>query len=814
MAKRATRGPVPLTPSRLRTALRRVALACLLLIAPTTPLRAEGNAFDLAGPSLRVSVTHGEVTLPLSQVPNLSPGDRIRVVADLPVEQSAHYRMVLAFLRGATNPPPKEWLAEARTWKAKEAAIDVRVPEGAQQALVFLVPDTGGALDAVAKAVREQPGAFVRASQELNQAMLDRTRLETFLDQVRRRDPTDVARISPKLADSLAIKLDSACLLRQTDPRAACLAQSGNAAVLADSQTSSIAQTLAGAPANIALQLSATPQGGFGYYSGYIGVMRDLARMLGAFQSAQLRFIPALSVPRAGRIELLLNTVPSFRKPQSVLVAALPTVAPPTLPVLSVKSADPLCLTRPGLVLPVGGAPLVFSTDYPRAMSLRVPTAAGTMLDLPVTASPADGGFVVGDVGTPPVPLAVGAEARLQGYWGFQPFDGPRFRLVSPAPNAWRADGSTMVVGRETPLVLTGGAASCVSDVWLERDGARRPVTWTAEADGTLALKVPLTGIEPGPVALLIRSHGVDQPSRLDLRAYAEAARLTGFAFHAGDRAGTLTGTRLDQVRTLQVGAITFRAKKLGRDGTTDRLDMAAEASAAEEIKAGELSGSATLADGRSVRVPVRVMPARPAATVIATSLEPAASGAAVPLALARPDLVPQDARLTFSVRAAGATRFTSRDRIEVEAGETGGSARLPVRLQDDRVAIATLDPVAALGDAARGPLRFRLVQGEVAGDWKPLGTLVRLPRISSITCATDAATCTLTGSGLFLLRSITGGGETAIADGFTGGTIQVPRPADGRLTLHLRDAQDAAATVSVPQTAAAAASESSRQGQ
>ena len=100
--------------------------------------------------------------------------------------------------------------------------------------------------------------------------------------------------------------------------------------------------------------------------------------------------------------------------------------------------------------------------------------------------SPADGGFVVGDVGTPAVPLASGAEARLQGYWGFQPFDGPRFRLVSPAQDAWRADGSTLVVGRETPLVLAGGAAGCVSEVWLERDGARRPVTWTAEADGTL----------------------------------------------------------------------------------------------------------------------------------------------------------------------------------------------------------------------------------------------------------------------------------------------------------------------------------------
>lgn len=769
-------------------------------------LRAENNAFDLAGPSLRVSVTHGDTTLPLSQVPNLSPGDRVRIVADLPAEQSAQYRMVLVFLRGATNPPPKDWLADARTWKPKEATINVRVPEGAQQALVFLVPDTGGALDGVAKAVREQPGAFVRASQELNQAMLDRTRLETFLEQVRRREPADVARISPQLADSLAIKLDSACLLRQPDPRAACLAQSGNAAVLADSQTSSIAQTLAGAPANIALQLSATPQGGFGYYSGYIGVVRDLARMLGAFQSAQLRFIPALSVPREGRIELLLNTVPSFRKPQSVLVAALPTVAPPTLPTLSAKATGPLCLTRPGSILPVGGAPLVFSTDYPRTMTLRVPTAAGSMLDLPVTADPAAGGFVVSKVGTPAVALAERAEARLQGFWGFQPFDGPRFRLVSPAQDAWRADGATLVVGRETPLTLAGGAAACVADVWLERGGKRRRVDWSAEANGTLGLKVPLAGIEPGPVTLLVRSHGVDQPRRLDLRAYAEAGGITGFTLHAGDRMGTLAGTRLDQVTALEVNGIAFRPGKLTRSGTADRLEMAAADAAAEQLKPGEASARATLADGRTLKAPVRIVPARPEAALIATSLERIGPAASLPLTLSDTSFVPHDARLTFSLRAAGATRFASGDRIEVEGIETAARTSLPLRLQDDRVAIAALDPASALGDSARGPLRFRLVKGSVTGDWHPLATLVRLPRLSAVTCAQDHATCTLAGSDLFLIDRVGGSAGEMVPDGFTGNTLQVPRPADGTLLLHLRDAPDAAATVVVTPPARPAA--------
>lgn len=801
MPKQAKTDAVPLTSSSLQTVLRRILLACLVLVVPAGLLQAESNPFDLAGPSLRVSVTHGDLTLPLSQVPNLSAGDRLRVVADLPVEQGARYRMVLAFLRGATNPPPKEWLVQSRTWKEKEAAIDVRVPDGAQQAIVFLVPDTGGAFDAVVKAVRDQPGAFVRASQELNQAMLDRTRLETFLDAVRRREPADAAKISPQLADSLAIKLDAGCLLRQPDPRAACLTQGGNAAVLADSQTSSIAQTLAGAPANIALQLSATPQGGFGYYSAYIGVVRDLAQMLGAFQSAQLRFIPALGVPREGRIELLLNAVPSFRKPQSVLVAALPTVAPPTLPVLTPDGGAPLCLARPGLVLPVSGAPLVFSTAYPRGLTLRVPTAAGGMLDLPVTADPAQGGFVVKDVAVPATALGATAEGRIQGFWGFQPFDGPRFRLAAPTREAWLADGTTLVVGRETPLVLSGGTASCVSDIWLEHDKQRRPVTWTAGADGTLALKVPLAGLSPGKVAILVRSHGLDQPQRLDLRTYAEVARLAALTLHAGDRTAMLTGTRLDQVASVEIGDVTFRPGTLGRDDAQDRLAMTTDAPAADALRPGQLPARAMLADGRSVKLTATITAPRPGAALVSTSTTRIGAAPAVPLALDGDAFVPQDARLTFSLRAQGATRFTPTDQIEVEAIETRSTTRLPVRLQDAAVAIAMLDPVAALGESAHGPLRFRLVQNGVAGDWQPLATLVRLPRLASVSCT--AASCAITGSGLFLVRSVTAGSEVPIADGFTGASITMPYPASGRATLHLRDAANATATLTLPPPAA-----------
>ena len=792
--------------SSARILLRRLALGWLIAVtAGTAALAAESNPFDLAGPSLRATVTHGGVTLPLSQVPNLAAGDRVRIAAVLPAEQGARYRMILAFLRGATNPPPKKWLIEAETWKPKKASIDFVVPDGAEQALVLLVPDTGGAADAVSAAVRGRPGAFVRASQELNQAMLDRGRLEAFLDQIRHRDAAQIAAISPQLGQSLAVKLDPSCLLRQPDPRSACLAEGSNAAVLADSQTNSIAQTLAGAPADIALQLSSTPQAGFGYYSPYIGVVRDLARILGAFQSAQLQFIPALSVQHGDTTALLLNTVPSFRKPQSVLVVALPPVAPATPPPLQATAEAPLCAGRPDLVLPVTGAPLVFSTGYARQMALRIATKDGRTIDVPATADPVQGGYRLGHVDAGTAGLGTPTEGTLHGLWGFQPFDGPKFRLVAPAGGAWKvADAGSLVVGRDTPLVLAGGAAACVADVFVERGGNRQPVSWTAQGPDTLALKVPLADAEPGPVTMLIRSYGIDQPQRVDVQAFAEASRISGFTLHAGDREGVLAGTRLDQVATLDIGGVIFRPGTLGRAGAADRLAMITDMAAVGALQAGQSrQAKVVLTDGRTVGLKLTIAPPRASVALVSKSIARIGTPAPIPLVLEGGDVVPQDARLVFSLRAQGSTRFSPGDKVEVSATDGGATTSLPLRLQDAHVAIGELTPETALGDSAFGPLRFRVVQGDVAGDWLPLATLARLPVLTAVTCSRTSATCALGGTGLFLIRSVSAGangqGKVVVPDGFTGPSIQVPRPAAGRLFVTLRDAPGSVATLATP---------------
>ena len=51
----------------------------------------------------------------------------------MPPGQSARYLLIVAFLRGATNPPPKNWFFQSPTWDKKGAeGMTVTAPEGAQ----------------------------------------------------------------------------------------------------------------------------------------------------------------------------------------------------------------------------------------------------------------------------------------------------------------------------------------------------------------------------------------------------------------------------------------------------------------------------------------------------------------------------------------------------------------------------------------------------------------------------------------------------------------------------------------------------------
>src|ERR1700746_1911026 len=174
-------------------AVRSNSYLLLLLFAFVSSAQAGTAAFDLPGPRIEVRVTRAEKTLPVSEVPNLQPGDRIWMHPDLPPEQSVHYLLVAAFLRGATNPPPENWFTKVETWskRVREEGVVVTVPSDAQQVLLFLAPETGGDFGTLRSAVMGKPGAFVRASQDLQQASLNRSRLDAYLEAVQKTSDTN-----------------------------------------------------------------------------------------------------------------------------------------------------------------------------------------------------------------------------------------------------------------------------------------------------------------------------------------------------------------------------------------------------------------------------------------------------------------------------------------------------------------------------------------------------------------------------------------------------------------------------------------------
>src|SRR5215475_2582735 len=135
----------------------RATLTLLALFSVCVLLRAQGSGrFDLTGPRLQVRVTRAGRTLPIASVPNLQPGDKLWLYPDLPPTQSVHYLLVAVFLRGTTNPPPDKWFYRIETWnkKIREEGAYITVPEEAQQAILFLAPETGGDFSTLRSAVQ------------------------------------------------------------------------------------------------------------------------------------------------------------------------------------------------------------------------------------------------------------------------------------------------------------------------------------------------------------------------------------------------------------------------------------------------------------------------------------------------------------------------------------------------------------------------------------------------------------------------------------------------------------------------------------
>jgi hypothetical protein len=785
-------------------------LKVVLTLCAAAAAHADPARFDLTGPHLEVEITRGDTTLPAAEVPNLAPGDRVWVRADLTTDESAHYLLVTTFLRGSTDPPPRAWFERCDTWggKCAEKGLKLTVPRDAQQLLIFLAPQTGGDYKTLLDAVRGRPGAFVRTSQDLNQAQLDRSRLESYLAAIRKLGDADPARLkesAPLLSRSLGIKVDEKCLERDPLAQASCLTQGQESLILSDGHSASVTQQLTSGPASdLAMEASNAPQLRSGYYGPFIGSVLDLARLFDTLHTAQYQYIPALASTQGRQVALLLNAPPSFHDPKSVLVMALPAVTAAQFPPL--RALDPhasYCVRKDPLVLPAEGAPLMFATALAHDMTLSLPAAGGKTLELPATADAMRGGFVIDTAALRTAGPSDSVVAQLHGQWGFDRYEGPSFHLVDARPQSWglaAGEESALIVGREDVVHLHAGSVSCIADIVLQDAGGKQlAVNWKGVKADEAEVKLSLQDASPGEMTLLIRQYGSGPPQQLALRAFSEGAHLDAFTVHAGDRQGVLRGNRLDWVAKLILGDVAFVPGPLTSSNGHDELVMQTEAGVSvPTLTPGELlTAHVTLNDGRSYAVKASVAAPRPSALLIGKSAQGSQSASSGHIQLANKDELPQDAVLTFALRAQSPLAFTHEEKVEVATSDGSSSTLLDysngLTLQNSKIAVATLDASKTLGPSAFGPLRYRMVDDGVAGDWHALATLVRLPILRKLQCpGISDEGCTLSGTNLFLIESVSSDAAfkqpTAVPDGYTGQSLSVPRPADGVLYVKLRD--------------------------
>jgi hypothetical protein len=787
-----------------------VALVGTMWFAPRTVHADAASTFDLSGPRVEMKVMRAGKTLPIANVPNLQAGDRLWIHPDFPDSQSVHFLVVIAFLRGATNPPPENWFTKAEAWnkQVREEGFFVTVPQGAQQALLFLAPETGGDYGSLRAAVRGKPGVFVRASQDLNQASLDRSRLDQYMQEVRESAGMEAKELHDRsvlLARTLNIRLEMQCFDKPLEQQPTCLMQNSDQKVLDDGHSQSMVAALTSGPSTDLIgAVSTTSLAGGGSYSPYVGAVVDLAKIMESFRSPEYQYIPALALPKQEQLNLRLNNPPSFRKPKSVIVVGLPAVEAVQLPPLRpVHPGDVFCLEKPSLVLPVEGAPLVFSTDIGHHFSLELKDKSGAEVKLPAKADAVKGGFVIDAQELRGREVDPEFTGTLRGEWGFEAYEGPRFDLKSSRSGKWNVaptEQSALIVGRDDSLHVQSSCATCVEKISFKNEkGVELKTTWKILKPDTLEVQVALKDEAPGTVTMLVKQFGMAKEDEVPLHTYSEAAHLERFTINSGDQQGVLRGTRLDEVDSVELKGVKFTPAKLSRTNEKDELRLAAPGTPPANAWQPEekLVAHVALKDARILELQTTVEAPRPKVTLVSKTVQPGPTPTS--LRFGNQDELPQDARLSFFLKTVTPEKFSHSEKIEVGTVDEAFHVLLSVAdgnlvLQDAENLLATLDPLKSFGPSAFGPLHFRPVDADgVKGDWQPLVNLVRLPTLKEIRCPDSPdKQCKLSGTNLFLIDSVASDPQfthtSPVPAGFMESTLSVPRPNGTLLYITLRD--------------------------
>lgn len=738
--------------------------------------------FDLLGPKIDVRVTRTvdgtPQTLPIASVPNLQPGDKLWIHPDLPPTQSVKYLLICAFLRGTTNPPPESWFFRIETWKKepREEGVQITVPAEAEQAVLFLAPETGGDFSTLKSAVQGRPGVFVRASQDLAEAGFEQARIEKYLNSMRRVPPSDTESLqkhSDLLARTLALKPNADCFKRPIDTQFTCLTQSGTQTLLDDGHGQTIASSLTSGPNSDLIQAASyTSMAGGGLYSAYVGAIVDLVRVMANLHTAQYQYIPAIAFPQGTAMNLHLNTPPSFHNPKSVLVIGLPAIQAATPPPLRPANATHVaCLLQPAVVLPIEGAPLVFSTDLAHDLRLHFEPRPGAPAqpDIPLVADAYQGGLVLQRNGSqhgipnPPARTAMplpgpaaspsppantpasistsnaaspsppAAEPTLTtgtivGRWGFDRFTGPTVPLQQLPGADWHlvggdhsANAPEIIAGHTGEILLASTGTACVHTITATPDASAEavPIKFKPEehtpAGVTLALALPANeALRPGDLHLSIQQFGQPRADVLAARTFSRPAHVQAVELHAGDTFLTLTGDDLAEIDTLKLGDLLFKpagppTPTSGAGAASLRMRLPQDSPAPPTHDGDHLTAAVRLRDGRTLPLPVSVESARPAIVLLSKSSEPPAE---LGIVLGSRDDLPLSAHLTFTLKVKGS--FPRGGQVEVATLD--GTLRSVLTLaptgglllQDPHTLVASLDPLRAFGPSAFGALHVR----------------------------------------------------------------------------------------------------------
>jgi len=129
------------------------------------------------------------------------------------------------------------------------------------------------------------------------------------------------------------------------------------------------------------------------------------------------------------------------------------------------------CLQNPGLVLPVEGAPLVFSTDIAHDFVLNMQKQERHQCGIACEARRGTWRLRSGREQATSAEFDTQMVATLHGKWGFESFAGPSFHIRNTQQADWKVpekDQGALIVGREDSLHLESICAICAEKISLK----------------------------------------------------------------------------------------------------------------------------------------------------------------------------------------------------------------------------------------------------------------------------------------------------------------------------------------------------------